>query len=110
MAEYRALGLWLRDHTAASASVAAVEIGTLGWYSERPIVDIVGLVSPDNARFLGERRFDAWLERYTPDYIVVHRPPWPHEGAVAGAVARGDYALEERWGHPELALYRRRGA
>jgi len=39
-AQYRAIGLWLRDHVAPDATVAvAGEIGTLAFYSERRLVN-----------------------------------------------------------------------
>ena len=89
---YRAIGLWLRDHTPAASTLACVEIGILGWYSERYIVDIVGLVSPPNARLLGRRDFAGWTRFYTPDYILIHDPLWPHEGSVQALLDAGVYA------------------
>lgn len=88
---YKNIGLWLKDNTAPKASVAAVEIGLIGWYSERQIIDILGLVNPLNAKFIGEKKFNEWLNHYTPDYIVVHNPLWPHEQAVTDANLNGEY-------------------
>ena len=41
-----ATAYWLRDHTPEDAVVATHDIGAIGYYSGRRIVDIVGLVSP----------------------------------------------------------------
>jgi hypothetical protein len=43
---YRRAGDWIRDHTPAGATVAFDEVGILGYYSDRPIDDLIGLVSP----------------------------------------------------------------
>ncbi|MEO8503638.1 MAG: hypothetical protein ABI609_07055 [Acidobacteriota bacterium] len=43
---YRDAGLWLRAHSQPDDRVAHTEVGVLGYYSERPIVDLMGLVSP----------------------------------------------------------------
>jgi hypothetical protein len=43
---YRRAGEWIRDHTPAGATVAFDEVGILGYYSDHPIDDLIGLVSP----------------------------------------------------------------
>jgi arabinofuranosyltransferase len=41
-----AVGTWLREHTPPNTVVAADEIGIIGYYSERPILDLEGLITP----------------------------------------------------------------
>ncbi len=73
---FYATGEWLRDNTPPDAVVAALDIGALGFASERRILDLAGLVSPD-ARALGlEMGFEQmvasgrWLELDPPpDYF-----------------------------------------
>lgn len=79
---YVAMGEWLAANTPASARVAATEIGTIGWFSDRPIVDYLGLL--DTSSIAEVRRGDlaSWLERSEPDYWVVHSPRWPFEVAI----------------------------
>lgn len=69
---YQRVGEWLRDHTAPDATVHFFEIGYVGWYSERTIIDRVGLVTPGGEQAL--RKGDvAWaLRRYRPDYYVLN--------------------------------------
>ena len=43
---YRQAAEWIRDHSRPNDSIAYVEIGVLGYYSQRPIEDLMGLVSP----------------------------------------------------------------
>jgi len=44
---YLDLGYWLRNHTAEDAVIAALDIGALGYGSDREILDLMGLVSPE---------------------------------------------------------------
>lgn len=43
---YREAALWIRDHSAPEDALAYVEIGVVSYYSERPLVDLLGLVTP----------------------------------------------------------------
>lgn len=72
---YGAAGTWLRQNTARDASVGALEVGVVGYYSRRPIVDFAGLVQPELGRVFreGGSYADAALvalSRYRPDYLV----------------------------------------
>jgi hypothetical protein len=43
---YRRAGEWIRAHTPAAADVGCDEVGILGYYGDRPVRDLIGLVSP----------------------------------------------------------------
>ena len=43
---YRHAGRWLRAHAAPGEAVSYVEVGTIAYYSRRPVYDLLGLVSP----------------------------------------------------------------
>ena len=92
---YVDIGNWLKENTPENTSVAMVEIGAVGWYSERNIVDILGLVTPYNAQLIGERKFMDWLLHYQPDYIIRHDPIWAHEQSVAPLEEQGLYVPRE---------------
>lgn len=89
--DYKYAGLWLEQNTPPNATVACVEIGHVGWYSKRYIIDILGLVTPYNAKFIGERKFDEWLKYYSPDYIFTHFPVWSHEQSVQKLIDNKSY-------------------
>jgi hypothetical protein len=42
----RPTGLWFRRHAAPNDLILLEPIGTIGYYSERPILDMIGLVTP----------------------------------------------------------------
>ena len=78
---YIAAATWLRQHTAPTATVAATEIGVIGWVSHRTMVDYLGLLSPRTGQALREHDLTSWLLWYEPNYWVVHSPPWVFEEA-----------------------------
>jgi hypothetical protein len=68
---YRATGLWLREHTPPSAQIGVAEIGQLGYWAERPMVDYLGLLQPELANALARRDVYWWLPHALPDYLVL---------------------------------------
>ncbi|HUT73508.1 MAG TPA: hypothetical protein VM221_01585 [Armatimonadota bacterium] len=72
----RGVGLWLRSHTAANASVAMEAIGYQGYYSQRRIIDMAGVISPRVVKFKAStgsngRVFRLITAELRPDYIVL---------------------------------------
>ena len=83
---YRETGEWLAVETLEGASVGLVEIGIVGYYSERPIVDICGLVSPAVGSHLAAGDVSWPIRTYRPDYVLLHDPVWPAlEGPILEA-------------------------
>lgn len=103
---YVELGEWLAANTEPTSTVAATEIGVLGWYSERPIVDYLGLLDVTSADEVRRSDLVSWLERTEPDYWVVHEPLWPFE-VPAAAQPWFHTAYQAVWtGQPNDAGYR----
>ena len=65
----KAAGLWIKNNTKETDTVAVANIGYIGYYANRHIIDIVGLLHPDIAR---NHRHDLyyWYNTYKPKYIV----------------------------------------
>jgi len=67
---YRAVSTWLRDNTSAEESVAFIEIGYLGYFTENRIIDLAGLTDPlITAHVLGDG-FSWGFWHYQPDYYI----------------------------------------
>jgi hypothetical protein len=82
--DYAQAAKWLDRHTPPGSTIAAVETGTLGWYCDRNIIDIVGLTTPINAKYTQHADFSSWIKE-NPDYIVSHsdlRFPWEDVAAT----------------------------
>lgn len=85
VALYRAAGEWLAANTSPDARVGALEIGVIGFYGRRPMVDFAGLAQPEVARRFaegagyGEAAVFA-VERYRPDYLISQEQALPLVG------------------------------
>lgn len=81
--EYLDTASWLRDNTPGDATIALSEIGIVGWYSQRDMVDFLGLLSRDSVNEIANRDPVSWLSREEPDYWIVHQPQWSGMEAAA---------------------------
>ena len=106
--DYKQFGEWIAENTPADASIALAEIGTVGWYSERRIIDILGLVTSGNADFVAQGDYNSWLELHPPDYILAREPPRFFERAVTFLQTNrpGDLAGVAGFEFPDYKLYR----
>jgi len=110
---YRAAGDWLRENTDEDASVGALEVGIIGYFAKRKMVDFAGLIQPDVAQSLEpeDTYEDAALfalNRYSPDYLVLHEEYFPTlERAVQGMGCGIEFVLQgEPFGYPmDLRIY-----
>ena len=113
---YRQAGQWLAGHTPAAADVGMTEIGVMGYYSRRPIVDFLGLLQPDAAEAIS-RGDPLWtLYAYQPDYLALTAlSPLYSQDPRAEDWFRDAYRAVQRfddprfWGSP-LVLYQRQTA
>jgi len=76
VAAYIAVGRWLAANTTQTATVGALEVGIIGYYARRPMVDFAGLIQPEVAAQLQAATTyeDAalWaMKRYGPQYLVL---------------------------------------
>lgn len=107
-AAYQLIGSWLEQNSPPESKIAMAEIGHVGYYSRRYIIDMLGLVNPLNSSFVGERRFSEWLRHYDPDYILIHQPLWPHEQGALAAALLGDWDDPAPREIPGFGLMRKR--
>jgi len=74
--EMVAVARWLAANTPPDALVAVHDIGAIGYFAPRPLLDLAGLVSPEVVPFIrDEERLLAWLEEREADYLVTF-PSW----------------------------------
>ncbi len=84
-------GRWFDQHAAADAVIAAPDIGALGYFSRRRVVDLAGLVTPEMVPILRRMPEEDAVARFEfarfsrPDYVVdrasrpwdlTRRSPW----------------------------------
>ena len=101
---YRNIGEWIARNTPEDSSIGLIEIGSVGWYSKRRIIDILGLVTPLNAEFVAQRKFHQWLMHYRPDYILRHKPIYSHEQSISLLEELGAYRSVDEFQIPGFVL------
>lgn len=100
---YRAAGEWLNANTPPGASVGALEVGIIGYYSRRPMVDFAGLIQPELAQGFGrETTYDdaaiAAFRAFHPAYIAQIENALP---ALQAETARQNCAVVARFSGAE---------
>lgn len=67
---------WVAANTPDRALIAAHDIGALGYFAHRPLLDLAGLISPEVIPFLrDEARLAAYLDQRQAQYLVTF-PGW----------------------------------
>jgi hypothetical protein len=70
--EMVAAARWTAANTPADALIAAHDIGAMGYFGNRRLLDLAGLVSPEVIPFIrDESRMARWLDEKNADYLVV---------------------------------------
>jgi hypothetical protein len=79
---YHAIGEWLSANSPSEATVGTLEVGIIGYYAQRPMVDFSGLIQPEVAINIGESGSYAaaayWaIAQYAPNYLVLRAGEFP---------------------------------
>ncbi len=80
------LAIWLKDNTPEDSLIVLHDIGVVGYFSDRKIIDLVGLTNPEVSKYywdrsskrlysFSERRIIDYLKEKKPDYLVMI-PEW----------------------------------
>jgi hypothetical protein len=69
---------WISSNTAEDALVATHDIGALGYFADRPLLDLAGLISPEVIPFLAEEEKLAEYVRNSDAEYLVTAPGWPY--------------------------------
>ncbi len=86
--EMVAVAQWLDTNTPPDALVAAHDIGAIGYFTRRPILDLAGLISPEVIPFIrNEARLDEWMRTKGAQYLVTF-PGWYPQLSTSPGLAR----------------------
>ncbi len=74
--EMVAVAKWLAVQTPPDAVIAAHDIGAIGYFARRPLLDLAGLISPEVIPFIrDEAQLLTWLQAHGARYLVTF-PGW----------------------------------
>ncbi len=68
--------LWVRVHTPPETVIAAHDIGAIGYFAQRPLLDLAGLITPDVIPFIrDEQRLLEYVVHHGASYLITF-PSW----------------------------------
>jgi hypothetical protein len=81
---YRAVGEWIQTHTAKETSVGTLEVGIIGYYAQRRMIDFAGIIQPEISEKLTASTTYAdsttWaIQTYHPEILVFTENQIPEE-------------------------------
>ncbi len=88
-----AMGHWVQANVSRDATLALSDIGAIAYISDRRILDLVGLVTPDllsvvSGKSVGLERDQAvfdYLARHRPEYVVIIPTWYPYLASAPGS-------------------------
>jgi hypothetical protein len=98
---------WIEDNTTEDSLIAAHDIGAIGYFAQRPILDLAGLVSPDVIPFIrDESQLAAYLDEICPQYLVTF-PDWYEQLPEMGRIVfQTDTSITLELGGTNMTVYR----
>ena len=88
----RAVGDWVGVHTPEASVLAAKDIGYIGYYSRRKILDLAGLVSPECIPFRAKADFVGPIRKFRPNYFAFSAGQFRNLGLETDPLMR-DYKM-----------------
>jgi len=97
---------WIRENTKPKALIAAHDIGALGYYAQRDIVDLAGLISPDVIAFIrDEDHIASYLDAQQVDYLMTFPRWYPYLTARSIQIFQTDGAFSPQLGGENMAVF-----
>jgi hypothetical protein len=106
--EMVATAKWISNHTEPESLIAAHDIGALGYFGQRDIVDLAGLVSPEVIPFVrDETKLELFLIYKKANFIIT-APGWEYPEIVnrAELVYKTDGQYSPRLDYENMKVYR----
>ncbi len=102
---------WLAEQTTPEALLAVHDIGAVGYFSQRPLIDLAGLVTPEIIPILrDEAALLEFIQAHQVDYLVTF-PNW-YPDLTRSPALRLVYQTDAPWapqaGGDNMAVYRLR--
>lgn len=101
---------WLQENTPPDALIAAHDIGAIGYFTRRPILDLAGLISPEVTPLLDDEEAMARYVRASDARYLVTAPGWPYPLLTAEPDTTLLYTTAYAWtreqGLNNMAVYR----
>lgn len=109
--EMVAAARWVAANTTAETRIAAHDIGALGFFAPRPLVDLAGLVSPEVIPLIrDEPALAHWLDAQQVEYLIVLNGWYAQLPQGKLLVWSSGGAFAEQQGGGNMEIYRWNGS
>ncbi len=99
--------LWLNQNTAANDLIAVHDIGAVGYFSQRQIIDLAGLVTPEIIPIIrDEARLTAYLDQQGATYLMTFPEWYPTLTSGLEPVFTSDGTFSPGAGGENIVIYR----
>ena len=103
------VGRWLAENTDDNAIIATHDIGAIGYFAQRPLLDLAGLITPEIIPLLAdETAVSAYVLQSDADYLVT-APGWLYtavaENENATLVFSTEFSLTQEQGSNNMSIY-----
>ena len=100
---------WIAVNTPETALIASHDIGAIGYFAERPLLDLAGLITPDIIPLLDdELAMTEYVLTNNAQYLVT-APGWPYASIVEMSQSQHIFSTEYQWtvenGQNNMTIY-----
>jgi hypothetical protein len=108
--EMVATARWLENNTPDDKLIAAHDIGAIGYFTKKPILDLAGLISPQVIPLLADQeRLAAYVKASNAAYLVT-APGWPYDEITQSSdvevIFSTNYAWSQAQGINNMMVYK----
>lgn len=89
-----AIGQWVEDNLPEDAILAINDVGAIKYFSQREIIDVTGLLTPDVIPYTRAGRKLDFLRQAAPDYLIVYDSWFPEARQWEGFQWVRDFQLD----------------
>ncbi len=105
--EMVAAAKWIEKNTKPQDLIAAHDIGALGYFADRRILDLAGLVSPEVIAFIrDESALDEFLQREKANFLMTFPGWYPQLTQGRTVLYRTEGAFSPSMGGENMTIYR----
>ncbi|MEJ2353204.1 MAG: hypothetical protein P8Y03_25735, partial [Anaerolineales bacterium] len=98
---------WVAHNTPPDALIAAHDIGALGYFGHRDLLDLAGLVSPEVIPFIrDEMALERYLDAQNADYLVTFPDWYPLLSSKGERIFQANGQYSPAQGGENMAVYR----
>ncbi|MGB2698197.1 MAG: hypothetical protein WBD28_10125 [Candidatus Zixiibacteriota bacterium] len=94
---HKQIALWLRENSDYGDTVSAGDIGYIGYFSQRYILDQAGLISPQAIPFNRKQNRLELVQKYKPRYFVLGLQGPYYEKVLNSDWFKNNYKLSKRF-------------